>query len=60
MTLRRLNQCGFGIGAMIGFICFFVLALIIVAILIYQNGLGDDPFTSMILLKEEIFFAYWG
>lgn len=60
MTLKRLNQSGFGIGAMIGFICFFVVALVVVAILIYQNGLGDDPLTSMILLKEEISFAYWG
>lgn len=41
--MLRFNQDGFGLGAMIAFLCVFLLAIIVVAVIAYHMGVGQDP-----------------
>ena len=38
----KLNNRGWGIGVMVGFICVFVIAIIIIAVLAYYMGVGNE------------------
>jgi len=40
----KLNNKGWGMTMMIIFLCIFILAIIVSAILAYRFGLGKNPF----------------
>ncbi len=53
--MKRLNQQGFSIGVMIGFISFFLIIMIAIIILAYNYGIAKNAKDPAIKIEENMF-----
>lgn len=53
--MKKLNNHGWGLGTMLGFICFFVVIMLLIAIIAYNMGMSEQSSEHRINVEENLF-----
>ena len=55
--MGKLNNRGFGMATMLAFIIFFIIVLIAIMVLAYDNGVEKDSPTKAVERKDNMFVS---